>query len=296
MQKLCKRDIAAEQAPEPLRGQELLAAETRLVEGEVPSELDGALVTTPTYALSHDAFMLSLPNGLRFHYQRGAGCTYARRADTLDADIPLFFNGSVYGAIAWLNGLIPLHASSIIHRGRVFAFTGVSGEGKSTLAAALAGEGFTLFSDDVLVLDVSAPVGVVAFPGHKQLKLWGDALKLTNQTAGDAVRDGIDKFYARDVSFAGRDPAPLGVLYDLKSVATDAANIERVNGMARFNMLRAAYYRPHFCAAIAESKNFFAYTSRIAGAIDMFTFDRPRDKSKFRDNVAQLAAHIRARG
>ena len=161
----------------------LLRREAILGEGHVPSEIDGALTVTPTYAISRQALLLTLPNGLRFHYRRGRGCAFARDGGVSDEEVELFFNGSVYGAIAWINGLVPLHASSVIHDGRVYAFTGVSGAGKSTLVSALANLGFAIFSDDVLVLVPGDGARAHGLPGHKRLKLWGNSLKLTGRDA-----------------------------------------------------------------------------------------------------------------
>lgn len=271
-----------------------LTAETGLREGDVPVALDDALVATPTYAITHDAFLLTLPTGLRFYYRQGEGCSFAREPHVSDAEITLFFNGSVYGAIAWINGLVPLHASSVLHDGRVHAFTGISGAGKSTLVAALAAEGFTVFSDDVLVLDLSDPAQIVGLPGHKQLKLWEDALALTGRSGTRRVRNGLDKYYADDVAFASLAPMPVVRLYMLRSKGEAGPLIAPVTGMARLNEIRAAYYRPHFCAAIVENRNFFATASRIGQALDLHLFQRPRDKALFADGVAMIAEHIRS--
>ena len=277
-----------------ISAQARLCQEATLREADTPTHIPGALATTPTYAISSEAFMLSLPNGLRFHYQRGEGCRFAREAHVTDAEVALFFNGSVYGAIAWINGLLPLHASSVVHNGRIYAFTGVSGAGKSTLTAALASRGFTIFSDDVLVLDPADPAAILGLPGHKQLKLWGDALALTGRSATRKVREDLDKYYADDLAFAASDPLPVARLYTLHSHGSEGPDIRRVTGISRFGHIRDAYYRPHFCAAIADNQNYFIATSRISQALDINIFQRPRDKTLFDAGVAMIAAHIRA--
>ena len=85
-------------------GMARLRAETGLREGAVPASLPDALTATPTYEMARDAFLLRLPTGLAFHYRRGVGTVYARPAGMTDGEVGLFFDGSVYGAIAWLNG------------------------------------------------------------------------------------------------------------------------------------------------------------------------------------------------
>ncbi|MEY2926421.1 MAG: hypothetical protein RL367_898, partial [Pseudomonadota bacterium] len=235
----------------------LLQAETALAEGATPQSLTGALAETPTYAITRDAFLLKLPNGLRFHYQRGKGVTVSRPANVTDAEVSLFFNGSVYGAIAWLNGFVPLHASGVVHDGRVHAFTGHSGAGKSTLAAALGSRGLPLLADDILVLDMGDPDTIICHPGHKQIKLWGDALQLTGTIAGAQVRPGLDKFFAVPPGGNHDRSLPLAHLSFLEEHAKTPM-LTPVIGADRFNHARAAFYRPGFCNAIAENRNLFA--------------------------------------
>ena len=127
-----------------------------------------------------DAFLLRVPNGLVLHYRRGEGVTASRPVHVAASDVAVFLNGSVYGAIAWINGFIPLHAAAVVHaRPASMLSRRHSGHGKSTLAAALGQRGMPLFADDVLVLDLSDPRQIICLPGHKQMKLWDDALSLT---------------------------------------------------------------------------------------------------------------------
>jgi len=271
-----------------------LLDELSLHEGDVPDALAQPLAVTPTYQVSRDAFLLRLPMGLAFHYLRGAGTAFARLREVTDDEVSLFFEGSVFGAIAWLNGYVPLHASAVLHDGQAYAFTGPSGEGKSTLAAALAERGMPLCSDDVLVLDLSDPHRVMALPGPERMKLWDDALALTGRAAGQAVRPGIDKFYVTDVAFAEREAVPVRKLYFLASDGVEQTGIEPIEGMVTFNRMRSAYYRPRFFRALAAQDHYFQTAVRLSRAIEMARFHRPRSRSEFSDGVDMIAADIRA--
>jgi hypothetical protein len=274
----------------------LLAAECETREGAIPAAIPGALRETHTFAISRDAFLLRLPNGLKFHYEKGKGVTVSRPLDMADPEVTLFLNGSVYGAIAWINGLVPLHASAVAHDGRVYAFTGHSGEGKSTLAAALGGKGLPLFADDVLVLDLSAPAEITCLPGHKQLKLWGDAIDLTGLVAGEQVRPGITKFYSDPKAGAAAEALPLGTLFFLESAARSEPRIEAISGIERFSLAREAFYRPQFCSVITENRVLFGIFSRLATQIAMKRFDRPRRKELFAAGVGLVAETIKSGG
>lgn len=272
----------------------LLAAESALHEGVTPDRLPNALREMPTFSIASDAFLLRLPSGLIFHYAQGKGVTFSRPAEVSDLEVSLFLNGSVYGAIAWINGLVPLHASAVVQDGQVHAFTGQSGAGKSTLAAALGTHGFAMLADDVLVLDLSDPEAVICLPGHKQLKLWGDALGLTGLPSEGPVRDQLDKYYTAPVGGFHGQPLPLSHLYFLSDDARTEPQFTPLTGAARLAQTRAAFYRPRFCAALTANVDLFAILSRLATKVHMIRFDRPRRKEVFAEGVAAMAAAIRA--
>lgn len=278
----------------------MLADEAALREGPVPAGLDDPLLVTPLFQIADDSFLLALPNGLRFHYRRGAGVTFSRGADIADAEVELFHHGSVHGAVAWLIGLAPLHASAIVHGGRVHAFTGHSGAGKSMLGAALGQRGLPLFADDVLVLDLSDPAQPIAIPGHKRLKLWAEGLAITGLDRGAAIRDGIDKYFvappALDQAPPPTPPAPLPLasLTFLDQPSGRDPSLAAVRGAQRFNRMRAAFYRPRYAEALLRPRETFALAARLAAQIPLYVFDRPRDRDRFDANVDFLAAAIRA--
>ena len=268
-----------------------LAGELALREGEVPDSLAAPLARTPVHQIGANAFLLSLPMGLVFHYRRGEGTTFRRWPGVGDDMVELFFIGPVLGAIAWLNGLVPLQVSAVAHGGRVHAFAGETGAGKSTLAAALARRGMALCADEVLVLD---PTELIALPALDRPTLWGDALDLVGCAPGPAVRPGIDKFHVADLPLAARDPLPLHRLYFLESGADHAPAITPIAAADRLERLVSAWYRPHFFHPLAGPDRAFDTASRLARAIAMARLDRPRDPAAFDDGVALIMAHIYA--
>ncbi len=270
----------------------LLADESMMREGETPETLPNALNETPNYAIARDAFLLKLPSGLHFYYRQGKGVTVSYPDDVSHLEVSLFLNGSVYGAIAWINGLVPLHASGVAHRGQVHAFTGHSGAGKSTLAAALGKRDLPLLADDVMVLDLSDPDVVMCLPGHKQLKLWRDALEMTGYEAAGQVREDMDKYYIAPDSGFNAEPTPLSHLYFLEDGAKENIAFSPVTGAQRFNFVRTSFYRSQFCAAIADSRDMFATVARIAQQVTITRFDRPRRKEVFDQGVNAMAARI----
>lgn len=83
--------------------------------------------------------------------------------------------GPAFALLLHQRGRFVLHASAVESAGGAVAFTGGSGWGKSTLAAALHARGYGIVADDVTAIAVSTECPTV-FPGFPQLKLWPEAV------------------------------------------------------------------------------------------------------------------------
>lgn len=200
----------------PEQAMELMARETRAGFGPVPRGLGGVAVKPGFRLFSEGQFLLRSESGFGYHYVPGQGITIERSAEGDPDEAQLWLNGSVYAAVACLNGFYPVHASAVAHQGRVIAFTGPSGAGKSTLVAGLGQRGLPLFCDDTLLLDLTDPDRVIALPGHKRLKLTGEALELLELPGEAPVGGGTGKSYAAPPAGDLREPLPLGCLVFLE--------------------------------------------------------------------------------
>lgn len=271
----------------------LLAEESRALRGTVPSELDGRAVAPGQDWLTAEAYLLRTLSGHACHYRKGRGVTIACEpwADPLEA--ALWLAGSVYSAIAGIHGLLPVHASAVAWQGRVHAFTGASGAGKSTLVAALGAQGLPLFCDDTLVLDLSDPARIVCLPGHKRLKLTGEAVRLTGATVEEHVGAMTGKFYCTPPGGIVGEALPLAELSFISDGPgpsfTPIAGAERI---ARLN-------DDHFTAlAFARARGLdpagrFALFARLAPAIAMTRLERPRDGHALTAVARAIAGRIR---
>jgi hypothetical protein len=94
--------------------------------------------------------------------------------------VRLFLSGAALGVLLHQRGMTVLHASAVAVHGKVVAFIGDKGAGKSSTAAALCARGHALVSDDLLAIHFDPqgkPFGIFSYP---QLKIWPD----TAQTLG----------------------------------------------------------------------------------------------------------------
>ena len=277
----------------------LMAWEMRVQPGRIPGDIGGQPVVRDTSRLDDDSYVLRTDSGLGFFYRQGQGIILDHAAGADLAEESLWLNGSVYAAVACINGLMPIHASAVMRGGRVYAFTGPSGAGKSTLIAALAGHGLPLYGDDMLVLDLSDPAQVVCLPGHKRLKLTVEAIALTGATAQEAVGADTGKFYARAATETVQDaelpalPFPLAELVFLET--GDALAISPIIGGARIARLDDDHYTTAmFIRAKQRGRgDMFMLRARLARQVTMFSLVRPRSTARFGESVALASRHIK---
>jgi len=271
---------------------DLMQRETRISYGPVPHSLGNQKIGEIAWQMAGDRFLLRAAGDHYFFYSRDEGITVERGDGAVLEEEELWLNGSVYAAIASMNGLLPIHASAVAHRSTVVAFTGVPGSGKSTLAAALANFGLPMFCDDTLVLDLSNPDEIVCHPGHKRLKLSPDAAELTGAEVQERVSPAIDKHYAHPAADVGDRPLPLGSLIFLEEGPT--TKVEPIAGAERMLRLDDNHYTAHLFAAAQQFSRGeqFELRARLARAISMARFIRPIDRSVFAGGVSLLAEYI----
>ena len=144
-------------------------------------------------------------------------------------------------------GRLTLHASAVHLPGiGTVGFAGETGRGKSTLAAALAGRGGRIITDDCLAIDITRGAARV-LPGYPGLRLWpgAGANPLLRAAPGSRVAHYSRKRRVNGaaLAFHGR-PSPLRVVFLLSARASSGAavSIRRCRASARLmGLVRFAY-------------------------------------------------------
>lgn len=275
-------------------------ADVLIRRGAVPEYLEGEGTDGASYQIRDRRMLIRVPNGPRYLIEDGNSILYEATEGHDGREIVLFLLGSVWGALCYQRGLIPLHASAISVNGAIHAFTGHSGAGKSTLASALAARGHEFFTDDVLILDpAQLDPEPLCFTGHKDLKLWQDAIAMTGAERGSPVRSvaGFDKFYAvphhESSAIVGR-LANLVILGDARPGM--GAEINAIEGARAVLQLSGSVYRPAFASAILGRRILFEALAKLVGNVRVFRFRRPFDKAEFATGVDFLDDWIASNG
>lgn len=130
-------------------------------------------------------------------------------------DLAIYLLGPVLALALRRRGRTVLHASAVAHGGAAAALVGTAGAGKSTTAAALAGRGLRVVTDDVLALQAGPGAEILALPGPPLLRLWDDA-STALYGAPDALPLLTPNWEKRFLDVAAQssgEPLPLRTLY-----------------------------------------------------------------------------------
>ena len=218
------------------------AAELTIRRGQVrpPEAQDGArvIVASPMeiYLVYQEAGSFAIHAGREIVVDAPAG---------LDEDVlRLYLLGPVLALALHQRGWLMLHASAVAIGGRVAAFLGGSGWGKSTMAAALHQRGHALVADDFVAVPAADQAGQAprVYPGFPQIKLWPEAAASVGADASQLPRlhPDYEKRAQRLTQGFAQAALPLAQLYVLAEGESIA--VERLDKQAALvELVRHSY-------------------------------------------------------
>ena len=194
-----------------------------------------------------------------------------------------FITGMAFGAIMHQRGQIPMHGSCVQKNGRAVLFTGVSGAGKSSIAAEAIRQGYRLVTDDVTPISVRNGA-VVAEPSFPQQKLWEDAVErggVRDQTDHRIYDENDRTKYAMNVDSAFLNEAAelCGViqLIPKEGVRGESPLIQEVKGLERAVLMQLHTYRIYMLVDQESRQRHFQKCADIAGKLKIAHLFRYED-------------------
>ena len=144
-------------------------------------------------------FLLNFPKIARYKATDGNSILIDPYPDADIESVRLFLLSITMAAILTQRKKILLHTSAILQNEELILFIGESKAGKSSIAAELSKRGYTIFSDDVCVLEQNDAENnrILAYSSYPMLKLWDDTLiKLNDQQFDKSykIRPALDKY------------------------------------------------------------------------------------------------------
>ena len=261
--------------------------------GPVPTGLDRATASGPTWEMAGEIFLLRVPRLARFLITAGREILVETEPGISGHEVAVFVLGTAFGVLLHQRGALVLHGTAVAKDGHAIAICGPNGAGKSTLAAALCRSGCAFVTDDICVVGQDANRRPMVLPDGRHLKLWKESIDRLNlaELCGEAVRESIQKYYI-DSSAARAEPSPLSAIYVLHEArAPLKAGIEPLALLDALRMLDYQAYRPAVQAKIGRKAQLFALAAATLGHAKMFLLIRPRGFEHLQETVAELRAH-----
>jgi hypothetical protein len=217
----------------------------------------------------------------------------APSAGAADRSILSFLFGPCFGAIAYLNGVLPLHASAIVSGDGCVGFTGQSGAGKSTMVAALSLRGHLVHSDDVCMLRIMPDGELLAWPGIRWVRLTDETVRALDYVPDLPRPTGRKHTLLLKPLPVPATPRILRAMYVLEeSAAGEPASIAQLRGARAAERIISNVYRPQLAHHVDVWPTVVASCVAVADSVPVYLFRRPLDFSQLADSLDVLEAHL----
>ncbi len=254
-----------------------------------PVELDADCFATPTQ------YFLRIHGIASYLVDHGREVVVEPEPGALPLDVRAYLLGTIFVVLCQQRGLLPLHASAVTSRGRVVAFLGRSGQGKSSLAAHLAQRGFAVVADDICLIDFTPAHQAMVIPTAPWLKLWRNSLQNLGRQA-----DGLERVFSDDDKYRWplnelRDPEPIHTLMFLEGDEAPAAAIrfEPVSPLEAVPLLMNLTHHAYLLQATGQRQESFLRCSRVSSQARAFRLIRPWGLSYLDATVDALEKFLR---
>ncbi|RLQ96291.1 phosphoenolpyruvate carboxykinase (ATP) [Falsibacillus albus] len=191
--------------------------------------------------------------------------------------IRLYLLGTCMGSILMQRKLLPLHGSAVDIKGKAYAFVGIPGAGKSTLATAFLQKGYKLLTDDVIALALSDEGPPNVIPAYPQQKLWDASL-----AAFEMNQNHYSPLFEREKKFAvpvkgqfSSESIPLAGIFELRKTDTNALTLQSIQGLEGLHMLFIHTYRNSLIQHLGLRSWHFKGTSNLSYHVPLYRIERP---------------------
>ncbi|MEJ1969001.1 MAG: hypothetical protein WDN03_10295 [Rhizomicrobium sp.] len=272
------------------------AADIVLRHGDVPPSLDAPVWKSPFIEVDTDGCLLLKASGqLRFLIRDGRDVVADLGPNCPIQDVETFLQGTAAGVLLHQRGDLILHASCVHGGDGAVAIAGLSGRGKSTLAAGLVAHGYEAMTDDICRIAVGDG-RAHAFPGPLRLRLWPDAARALSHPPESllAGRPGHAKRLL--VLPPGRcEPAPLGAIVRLGvDPRLKAPTLIRLSGPASVMPATEMLYRARLGRHLGRREGQFQDLTRLATLVPIFSLTRTGNVADLPDLVRLAASALQA--
>jgi hypothetical protein len=245
-----------------------------LVEGAVPFNLPSPIAQDRNWEAEPGRFLWRAGRRAgRFLVEKGRHITLQRGRLAEDEMISWHFLDNVLAAALRQNGLLVLHASSVVTPAGAVAVSGESGAGKSTTLASLLGHGCAMLADDITALRANAGQ-IEVIPGVSRFCLCDDAADSLGQDSKKLPRH---RTQSRKVVVSGESamalsPSSLRAIFLLRTYSGRDLRVRQLDGAEKFAALQECIYGP---LLPDEHPALFPIFTLLSNQVDVKLIERP---------------------
>ncbi len=242
--------------------------------GKTPQKLDKVINKGVMYQAAKNEFLLEVNNIAKYFVANGNKINVEPFKKEIDKEVRLFLLGSAFGALFIQRGLLPIHGSAVKFGKSATIFTGVSGVGKSSIAAYFVSQAFQVLADDISVVNHNLEV----VPGFPKMKLWNDILqklKIEDQSL-EQIRPDMMKFQLPVNENYFNKPLPLKNIIIINTKNSPGFEFEELTGIKKFNAVKINTYRHRFVQGLDKQQDHFQVLNKLLPETRVYKVARPQ--------------------
>lgn len=242
--------IASDMAFPELLEYDFDSQDVEYIVGKCPESIEGITIFSKSfsYIINDRELLFTVHDVARYYAVDGHRIIVEPFEPMQDSrSVRLYVLATVMAAILLQRNSLPLHASAIKQGESLVLIMGDSRAGKSTTLAGLHKNGYTVFSDDVVVLQKEAS-GVSAVASYPMIKLWNDTLEKMNDSRFEdrsfRIQQSLDKYGFFFHNHFDRNRYPVKKVFVLKVQHIPDLTHRSLTGKDAFEALVGQVYRP----------------------------------------------------
>lgn len=253
----------------------LIQPDVAIIEGEVPDQIDPVINQGVLFQSNDHEYILRVDRVASYYVKSGNEIIVHRNQDCSIHEVSAFLIGSAFGALLHQRRMLPLHASTVLYKNKCLVFMGISGAGKTTVAASLIREGAVLVADDISVIEFNDDIPSV-IPAFPAIKIWKDSLKHLHFENSDLwkVRDELEKYYLPVEKFV-TSPQPVDAIFVLAPHNTIEIILKPVEGINKFQMAKRNTYLFRGIPKTGLEINHFQLVNKLIQRVPFYLLNRP---------------------
>jgi hypothetical protein len=249
-------------------------ADIEIKTGKTPLTLNGLVKKGVRYQAAKNEFLLEVDNIASYYVAFGNKIIVESQKREIDKEVRLFLLGSAFGALFIQRGLLPIHGSAVKFGNSATIFTGLSGVGKSSIAAYFISRAYQVLTDDISVINHNLEV----VPGFPKMKLWNDILQkleIKDQSL-EQIRPDMMKFQLPVNENYYNEPLLVKNIIFISTKNSPGFEFEELSGIKKFNAIKSNTYRYKFVQGLDKQQDHFQVLNKLLPDIKVYKVARPQ--------------------